>query len=239
MVSLTSSSFYAIGVVDDMDLSNRKLNLQRAATHVHKPGYKFPVEKRIEVVTKWMALGNMRLVAELTGVSYQLCRMWKQQPWWKELEAEIRASRNIQTNNKLSKLVDRSLDMIADRLENGDFVFNQKTGEVVRKEVSLRDVNVVAKDLMTQQINLQKQEKEETVTQNQVSIQDQLKLLAQEFAKFNGKNTGPVSDAVIIQETTNAEFQGVVEQTGEPGEDEDFSFEMEGEESELQESSRP
>lgn len=187
-----------------MDLSNRKLNLQRAATHVHKPGYKFPVEKRIEVVTKWMALGNMRLVAELTGVSYQLCRMWKQQPWWKELEAEIRASRNIQTNNKLSKLVDRSLDMIADRLENGDFVFNQKTGEVVRKEVSLRDVNVVAKDLMTQQINLQKQEKEETVTQNQVSIQDQLKLLAQEFAKFNGKNTGPVQDAVIIQETTNA-----------------------------------
>jgi len=184
-----------------MDLSNKNLSIKRATKHVHKPGYKFPVEKRIEVVTKWLALGNMRLVSELTGVSYQLCRMWKGQPWWDELVAEVKASRVIQTDNKLSRIVDKSLDTIADRLENGDVVFNQKTGEVVRKEVSLKDATKVATDLLTRQAVLHKQEQEQTQVQQSISIQDQLKMLADEFAKFNKRNTGPVEDAVLLGES--------------------------------------
>lgn len=184
-----------------MDLSNKNISVIRAAKHVHKHGYRFPVEKKIEVVTKWLALGNMRLVAELTGVSYGLIRLWKLEPWWAELVNEIKASRNIQLDTKLSKLVDRSLDMISDRLENGDFVFNQKSGEVVRKEVSLRDVNVVTKDLLNHQINLQKLEKDEVQVQDNKSIQDQLKMLATEFAKFNKTNTGPVEDIKYVEMT--------------------------------------
>ena len=183
-----------------LDLSNKNLSIVRATKHVHKPGYKFPVEKRIEVVTKYLALGNMRLVSELTGVSYQLCRMWKREPWWRELEDEVRASRTLALDNKLSKIVDKSLDTIADRLENGDVVFNQKTGEVVRKEVSLKDATKVATDLLTRQAVVQKQEKEVVAIQNTGTIQDQLKMLAMEFAKFNKTNTGPVQDAVIIGE---------------------------------------
>lgn len=189
-----------------MDLSNKNISVIRAAKHVHKHGYRFPVEKKIEVVTKWLALGNMRLVAELTGVSYGLIRLWKLEPWWAELVNEIKASRNIQLDTKLSKLVDRSLDMISDRLENGDFVFNQKSGEVVRKEVSLRDVNVVTKDLLNHQINLQKLEKDEVQVQDNKSIQDQLKMLATEFAKFNKTNTGPVQDIEYV-ETTDAVYE--------------------------------
>jgi hypothetical protein len=186
-----------------MDLSNKSLSLQRAAKHVHKPGYKFPVEKRIEVVTKWLALGNMRLVAELTGVSYQLCREWKTSEWWQELVDEVKASRSLQLDNKLSKIVDKSLETIADRLENGDVVFNQKTGQVVRKEVSLKDATKVATDLLTRQAALQKQENEQMIQKDQGTIQDQLKLLAAEFAKFNGRNTGPVQDIPFV-ETTDA-----------------------------------
>ena len=184
-----------------MDLSNKNLSIKRAQKHVHKPGYKFPVEKRIEVVTKWLALGNMRLVSELTGVSYQLCRMWKQMDWWKELEAEIKASRNIQVDNKLSKIVDKSLDTIADRLDNGDVVFNQKTGTVVRKEVSLKDATKVATDLLTRQAVLQKQDTDTVTQSNTQTIQDQLKNLALEFAKFNKKNTGPVEDITFVENT--------------------------------------
>ena len=183
-----------------METDDKTLSLIRAQKYKHKPGYKFPIEKRIEVVTKWLALGNMRLVSELTGVSYQLCRMWKREPWWPELINEVKSSRNAEVNTKLSKLVDRSLEMISDRLHNGDFIWNQKTGEVVRKEVSLRDVNVVAKDLINHQINLEKLKNDEVKVEDQKSIQDQLKLLANEFAKLNGRNTGPVQDAVIVQE---------------------------------------
>lgn len=216
-----------------MDLSNKSLSLQRAAKHVHKPGYKFPVEKRIEVVTKWLALGNMRLVAELTGVSYQLCREWKTSEWWQELVDEVKASRSLQLDNKLSKIVDKSLETIADRLENGDVVFNQKTGQVVRKEVSLKDATKVATDLLTRQAALQKQENEQMIQKDQGTIQDQLKLLAAEFAKFNGRNTGPVQDIPFV-ETTDAlhdERDSLEQEAGEYGEDEGLSEGLEREES--------
>ena len=216
-----------------MDLSNKSLSLQRAAKHVHKPGYKFPAEKRIEVVTKWLGLGNMRLVAELTGVSYQLCREWKTSEWWQELVDEVKASRSLQLDTKLSKIVDKSLETIADRLENGDVVFNQKTGQVVRKEVSLKDATKVATDLLTRQAVLQKLEHEQVVQKDQGTIQDQLKLLAQEFAKFNGRNTGPIQDIPFV-ETTDAlydERDSLEQEAGEYGEDEGLSEGLEREES--------
>ena len=187
-----------------LDLTNKNLSMKRASKHVHKPGYKFPVEKRIEVVTKWLALGNMRLVSELCGVSYQLCRMWKMEPWWQELVDEIKISRSAQLDSKLSKIVDKSLDIISDRLENGDVIFNNKTGQVMRKEVSIKDANKVATDLMQRQVIIQKEEQSLTSQQQTVAIGDQLKLLAMEFAKFNRKNTGPIEDAVIIEEIPHA-----------------------------------
>lgn len=190
-----------------MDLSDHSLRVSRGAKYIHKPGYKFPVEKRIEVATKWLALGNMRLVSELTGVSYQLCRLWKQEPWWEEMIAEIKASKTRQLDDKLSRIVDKSLDAISDRIENGDVIFNQKTGTIQRKDVSLRDATKVATDLLTRQAIIQKQENEAVVHQDAVSIKDQLAMLALEFAKFNKTNTGPIEDAVIVKEIENAVYE--------------------------------
>lgn len=187
-----------------MDLSNKNLSMQRAAKHVHKPGYKFPVEKRIEVVTKWLALGNMRLVADLTGVSYQLCRMWKQEPWWAELVAEVKASKAQVLDTKLSKIVDKSLETIADRLENGDVIFNNKTGTVMRKEVSLKDATKVATDLLTRQSVIQKQETEQTVQQDNGTIKDQLAMLAAEFAKFNKRDNSKAQTIAYTESTDDA-----------------------------------
>jgi hypothetical protein len=184
-----------------MDLSDKTLRVARANKWVHKDGYRYPVEKKIEVATKWLALGNMRLVADLTKVDYDLCRKWKTQPWWPELVDEIKASRTRQLDDKLSRIVDKSLEAIEDRLEHGDVIFNQKTGLVERKEVSLKDATKVATDLLTRQAVLQKLEDEKVVHQEAKSVKEQLAMLALEFAKFNKTNTGPVVDAVIVGET--------------------------------------
>jgi hypothetical protein len=157
-------------------------------------------EKRIEVVTKWMALGNMRLVSELTGVAYGLCRIWKQQPWWADLVAEIRASRDMQVDNKLGKLVDRSLELVGDRLENGDIIWNKKTQEYDRIPVSLAAVNKVADTLLNQQLNISKKKVIESSADTQKTVKDQIAMLAEEFAKFNTKRTVEVvSNAVHDQ----------------------------------------
>jgi hypothetical protein len=154
----------------------------------HEFKHKWPVEKRIEVVTKTLALGNMRLVAELTGVSYAIIRQWKQQPWWQELVDEIRASRNSALDTKLSKLVDKSLETVADRLEYGN-VYMDKKGELQRKPLSALEANKIAVDMLNQETLVQKRQQAETGNQQTASMADMIANLAKEFAKFNTNRT--------------------------------------------------
>jgi hypothetical protein len=152
----------------------------------HKVNTTWPIEKKIEVVSQFLVLGNLKMVAAMTGVSYDLVRQWKTQPWWKELEAEIRQTQNIEMDTKLSKIVDKSLDAVLDRVENGDFVYDQKTGQIVRKPVALRDVHRVSVDTLSKRELLRGNATERKET-SQVTVAEQLKLLAEEFAKWNVK----------------------------------------------------
>lgn len=183
-----------------MELSDKALRMSRVGmNHEHK--HKWPVEKRIEVVTKTLALGNMRLVSELTGVSYQLIREWKQEPWWPEIVAEIRASRTSALDTKLSKLVDKSLETVADRLEYGNLFMNKK-GELERKPLSALEANKIANDMLTQETNVQKREVALTEGMQVQSMADTIRMLAEQFAQFNTKRTITVSDVTDVEDNS-------------------------------------
>lgn len=185
----------------DKLLSTMKVNMPRHGNE------KYPVEKRIEAVTHWLALGNLRQVEAITKVSYSNLKLWKTQPWWHELELEIKASRRIQTNTKLSKIVDKALGVVEDRITNGDIRYNQKTGEVERVEVSALTATKIATDLMQRQDALEKISSAEIQLEQTHTIQDQLAMLHAEFAKFNKSRTvdiiaKDVSDAVYEERET-------------------------------------
>lgn len=184
-----------------MTISDKDLRLSRVNIP-HTPRHKYPVEKRIEVVTKCLALGNIKLVAELTGVSYGLIRCWRLEPWWKDLEQEILASRRAATDNKLAKIIDRSLEIVQDRLQNGEWAYDKKTGTAFRKEVSLLTANKVANEMLVRQEALAKQAENQTQTQVAESVASQIAHLANEFAKFNTKRT---VDVVASQPTSEGE----------------------------------
>jgi hypothetical protein len=186
--------------VTSVELNNKELSLQRAQKYKHKPGYKYPVEKRIELVTAWLQYGNLSLACQLTGIGYDIAVYWKRQAWWPEMVEEIKASRRAVGYNKLSLIVDKALDIAADRLEKGDIRYNKNTGEMERVQVNLRDAAKVATDLMQRQEAMEKLEDSKEVAKTQESMQDTLKALQMEFAKFNKTNTGPVSDAVVLGE---------------------------------------
>lgn len=184
-----------------MEFSDSKLSLQRAKRKRQGRKHWGP-EAKINAVTQWLAIGNMRVVAEVTGVSHDLLRQWKLQPWWNEAVAEIRATRHLAVDNKLSKIVDRSLELIEDRLEKGDVALDAK-GKIYRTPVKLRDATKVATDLMTKQIEIAKLDTTENVQQQQQSVQDQIRMLAEEFAKFNKARTIDV----VAKEIPNAIYE--------------------------------
>lgn len=202
----------------------------------HVPNTTWSKEAKIAAVSQYLVLGNMALVSAITKIPHQLLRAWKGQPWWKDVEAEIRATSNLEMDNKLSKIVDKSLDAVLDRVENGEFVYNQKTGTVIRKPVNMKDVAKVSVDLLSKRELLRGNATERKET-TQVSVAEQLKQLAVEFAKWQNptKQIAPKGDTIDV-ETVEVE---------EPDEDmyempEDASFDdVQPEECEGQETEPP
>lgn len=202
----------------------------------HKPGHNWSQEAKIQAVSQYLVLGNMALVSATTGIGHELLRAWKQQPWWKEMEAEIRLTENLDMDNKLSKIVNKSLDAVLDRVENGEFVYDQKTGSIIRKPVNMKDVAKVSVDMLSKR-ELLRGNATERKEVTQISVADQLKELALEFAKWQKpqakqQETLDVETVEIIeQDEDDAQFPTMVSETGESTETQGSKEEMETPES--------
>lgn len=150
----------------------------------HTEGAWWSDAKRLEVVTTWLVLGKIPLVSATTGVPEGTIRQWRTQPWWKEIEVSVQTENDTQLDVKLSKRIDKALDLVLDRLENGDYLYDPKTGTFVRKPVSMKDTWKVSTEMIDKRLLIRKQPKEQA---NQEAVGDILKNLAKEFADMARK----------------------------------------------------
>ena len=111
------------------------------------------------------------------------------------MEREIKEEGNIQLTNKLKKIAERALDVTMDRLENGDWVFDQKSGKMIRKPVLMRDANLAATTLIKQAQMIEDKPKLERENKN---IMDKLTILAQKFESF-AKPKVEVTDVIFVE----------------------------------------
>lgn len=102
----------------------------------------YPEETRIRACTLFAALGKVQEVSELADVPAKTINAWRKTQWWRDLLLEIREENNELLDAKLSEALELSLNLIIDRLKEGDFAFNKK-GELVRKPVGIRDLSLV------------------------------------------------------------------------------------------------
>lgn len=166
--------------------------------------------QKLEAVQAFIMFGKTPQVEAATGIPRGTIAQWKLQNWWKDLEAELRSSDDIELSGKLKKVVDKSIDVIADRLENGDFVYNQKDGKLMRKPVSIRDAHVVAKDLIDKKRVLDN--KPTSITEHKiedrlVDLQKRFEEFALSFQRANSEKV--IEGEVIIQEDSHVEISPV------------------------------
>jgi len=150
----------------------------------------------------YMLNGNMRIVSEVTDIPYDTLSDWKRSEWWPTLVEELRAAKRAKTGVKLSNIIDTSLEVLQDRLENGDWVLNNKTGEMQRRPVSLRDATTATNNLLTRQ--LQMEEIADKMENNHTTVQETLTLLAREFQKMTRQKNNKSATDVEYKEITNA-----------------------------------
>ena len=143
--------------------------------------YFYDDKKKIEVVTTYLVLGKAPLVEAATGVPRGTIRTWKMQPWWKELEAEIRSDDDQELDSKLSKIVDRTLDTVIDRIEHGDYILDSRSGTVKRVPVKMKDAHKVSVDLIDKR-NLLRGKPTSRV--EKITVEDTMLKLAEQFKEW-------------------------------------------------------
>lgn len=155
--------------------------------------------QKTEAVQTYMILGSVKLVAGALQIPFDTLKVWKTSEWWKQLEGELRVQEDLQLSARLTKIVNRSYDVIEDRMEHGDFVYDQKSGTMRRKPVNMRDAHKVAIDLMDKKdMLITRHIAGDSVTTDK--IEKTLADLAANFAKIaqSINNKGPVEVTDVI-----------------------------------------
>lgn len=154
--------------------------------------------QKIEAVTLWLSLGNLVLVGATLKIPENTLRKWRATQWWKEIAEEIQLQDRIQLSATAKNIVDKSLGVLADRLENGDWIYDQKSGQMRRKPVAMKDALAVADKMLDH-----KERMDRTVVQTESteSVENKLTNLMEKFARLAQPN---VTDVIFVQEETSA-----------------------------------
>lgn len=160
----------------------------------------YSAEKKKNAVTQYVIHGNVRKVSEMTNIPVETLYDWQRESWWHDLEAQVRSGVKAELMGKMQGIVTRALDVLEDRLVNGDVVLNLKTGETIRRPVAARDVQRIATEVLGKKISLEKEVDRSQVRKE--TVQEMLGVLAKGFLEFNKKQK-PVEivDAEVVEVT--------------------------------------
>lgn len=153
--------------------------------------------QRLEACKLYIVLGNMADVSRNLGIGYDTLNNWKKHQWWKDMYTTLKAEGDMELSARLRKIAARALDVTEDRLNNGNHQLDQKTGELVRVPVNMKDAAKVATDLMQQQSKIDDKPQQQ---QLEATIDSRLAALAEKFAAFAGTKKNKVVENVIDAE---------------------------------------
>ena len=173
-----------------------------------QPGH-WKESKRIEAVTTYLALGNMAETSRVINVPLETLKDWKTQDWWKTYVEDIQSESNVATDKKISKIIDKALDLLIDRMDEGNYQYDQARGKLVKVPLNAQDLNKVTSSLFDKRQLIRKQPT--SIKTNPENTEARLLKLAQEFAKFVGNK---VPEEKIVNEYIEGETVHVTEDGG-------------------------
>lgn len=175
----------------------------------HQRKYKmYSDEAKIETVKTYLALGgNLQLTSGATGITYTTLCSWKHSEWWKSLVSDIKKQEKLELSARTKRIVEKSMELLQDRLEQGDFYYDQKKGVLVRRPVTAQVIHRIAADMIDRKEMLDKSTEERVELKNN---DEKLADLAKRFADLAEKALSKpkpvveVTDVVFVEEKTNA-----------------------------------
>lgn len=151
------------------------------------PGYRianpnyFNLEQKTDACALYCVYGDVEQVSEMTGIPAKTLREWKDEPWWIEIQKKVFVEQNEKLASRISTVLDKSIDHLVDRLDNGDYLWDVRKSKLVRKPVDTKVLNSVINNLVHRRQLIRG---EPTNITTAIGVDDRLKMLAQQFERF-------------------------------------------------------
>jgi transposase-like protein len=156
----------------------------------------FTDKEKLRAVSTYAVAGNSRRVAEITGIPEGTIRSWKSTDWWHEAMQKIVVEQDDELGTKLTNLVNKAVDEVNDRLENGNYVYNPKLDKLIRKPVDAKELAIVTAISIDKRQLLRGLPTSRTES---VSQTDRLSKLQEQFKQFvTAKEVKQVDGELIV-----------------------------------------
>jgi transposase-like protein len=170
--------------------------------------------QKLEAVQTYLMLGSVRMTSAALKIPEVTLKLWRSSAWWKDLESELKIQDELQLSTRLKKIAEKSFAAVEDRLEHGNFVFDQKTGKIRRIPVNLKDAHKVAIESIQQQELIANKHVE---VANDGQILNKLEQLAAKFAEMATDKFKQIQDeprtvemADVVQEDDDDADEGTM-----------------------------
>ena len=179
----------------------------------HNQGW-WPENKKVEAATLYAATGSIPRTSELAKVPLQTLRRWLDEEWFLQTMHRVKREENFEVDRRFSKIVDKALTKIEERIEGGDYVYDIKRGVAAPVPMSGRDLAIVTGTVFDKRQLLRG---EATKISAAVNSEEHLKKLAADFVKFVEEKRHKkeiVIEGEVDDNTTNSRWLPSGQQAG-------------------------
>ena len=154
-------------------------------------------EDRIRAATVYATCGSAAETERITGIPAGTVRQWRSQDWWPQVIERVQAESDDLMDVKFTEIVSNTVEQINDRIANGNYLFNKRTGQLERIPAPLKDLGVTASIFMDKR-DLVRRNKKTAV--EQASTQEMLRTIASAVKNMAKKREGEIIDVTAIEE---------------------------------------
>lgn len=154
----------------------------------------WPEDVKIEVATLWAATKDYDTVSKLAKVPVGQIKKMMTEPWWQHVVDKVRKEKNDVLDEKITQALDKTVDIVLDRLQNGETQYYHKTGEYIKVPVKIREIAQMSAHMFTQRQLI----RGEATTRTEVSTTEQkLAKMKETFeALANSKGINPKAEII-------------------------------------------
>ena len=151
--------------------------------HIVPNGYGYTQFQRIDALFQYIAFGSCYKVAKELKLPESTVLAWAKSDWWKQSVALIKEAKQEELDTKYTQVLDRSMEEIMERLENGD-EHVVAGGEIVNLKVKTRDLVNIQTVIYKNRALMRG---EPTSNSGKASTEDKLQQLMDQFKQIAGR----------------------------------------------------